>query len=238
MTATAGTGAPRRLYKSRRDRVIDGVCGGVAEYFEVDPTIVRILWVLITLLGGSGFILYIIAMIIMPVNPEHVAAGQASTTPVKNTDRKRFWGVLLILVGALILFANLGWWAAFHWWHVSWDVVFPIVLILIGFWLMYVHTSRSKATPVPTAADVSQPASTSPEGAVPHAELRRELRRSATERKLFGVCAGIAKYFDIDPTIVRVVYVLLVLASFGWGLLLYIILAILLPEEKLSTTSG
>ncbi|MBI3190059.1 MAG: PspC domain-containing protein, partial [Ignavibacteriales bacterium] len=51
--------SPRRLFKSRRDKMIDGVCGGIAEYFEIDPTIVRILWVLITLAGGSGIFLYI-----------------------------------------------------------------------------------------------------------------------------------------------------------------------------------
>ena len=64
--------APRRLYKSRRNRFIDGICGGIAEYFQVDPTIVRLLWVLVTLLGGSGIILYIVGMIVIPVNPEHV----------------------------------------------------------------------------------------------------------------------------------------------------------------------
>ena len=222
---------PRRLYKSRRDRMIDGVCGGIAEYFEVDPTIVRILWVLLTLLGGSGFILYIVAMIIMPVNPEHIGAASTAGPAASRTDRRRFWGLLLILVGALILFANFGLFAAFHWWHLSWDVIFPIVLVLLGFWLIYVHTNRSSA---------AQPApATSGETTCPPPEPRRkEFRRSTTGRKLFGVCAGIAKYFEVDPTIVRVLYVLLVLASFGWGLLLYIILVILIPEEKLPTTTG
>lgn len=231
METTTSATSPRRLYKSRRERMIDGVCGGIAEYFDVDVTIVRILWVLVTLLGGSGFILYIIAMIIMPVNPDHIGGAQPAVNGTKHTDRKRFWGVLLILVGALILFTNLGLFAAFRWWHVSWDVVFPVALIIIGAWLMYVHANK------PEVAAQSSGASAA-ENVPPAAEPRRELRRSTSERKLFGVCAGIAKYFNVDPTIVRVLYVLLVLASFGWGLLLYIILTILVPEEKLSTTSG
>src|SRR5204862_7112051 len=79
----------RRLYKSRHNRIIDGVCGGVAEYFGVDPTVVRILWVLVSLLGGSGLILYIVAMIVMPVNPDH--RGQPlSASPVTGvSERKR-----------------------------------------------------------------------------------------------------------------------------------------------------
>ncbi|MDO4594890.1 MAG: PspC domain-containing protein [Tissierellia bacterium] len=56
-----------RLYRSSHDRIIAGVCGGIAEYFDIDPTIVRILWVLVTLAGvGSGVLIYIIAAIIMP----------------------------------------------------------------------------------------------------------------------------------------------------------------------------
>jgi phage shock protein C len=57
----------KRLQRSRTEKMIGGVCGGLAEYFNVDPTIVRILWVLITLLGGAGIILYVILWVIMPL---------------------------------------------------------------------------------------------------------------------------------------------------------------------------
>jgi phage shock protein C len=57
----------KRLQRSRTEKMIGGVCGGLAEYFSVDPTIVRILWVLITLLGGAGIILYVILWVIMPL---------------------------------------------------------------------------------------------------------------------------------------------------------------------------
>ena len=56
----------KRLYKSREDKKLCGVCGGIAEYFELDPTIIRLAWVAFTLLGGSGIIAYIIAAIVMP----------------------------------------------------------------------------------------------------------------------------------------------------------------------------
>ena len=56
----------RRLYRSRKNRIIAGVCGGIGEYFNVDPTIVRLLWVLFTFLGGSGIIAYIICRVIIP----------------------------------------------------------------------------------------------------------------------------------------------------------------------------
>ena len=56
----------KRLYKSNVNKMIAGVCGGIAEYFNVDPTIVRLAWVVFTCLGGSGIIAYIIAAIIIP----------------------------------------------------------------------------------------------------------------------------------------------------------------------------
>ncbi len=56
----------KKLYRSRTDRKLAGVCGGVAEYFAIDPTMVRLLWVVFTLMGGSGLLAYIIAAIIMP----------------------------------------------------------------------------------------------------------------------------------------------------------------------------
>lgn len=59
----------KTLYKSNRSKMVAGVCGGIGEYFGIDPTIVRLLWVLCCAIGGSGFLAYIIAAIIMPDAP-------------------------------------------------------------------------------------------------------------------------------------------------------------------------
>ena len=56
----------KRLYKSSTDKKVCGVCGGIANYSDVDPTVIRLIWVIFTLAGGSGLIAYIIAAIIMP----------------------------------------------------------------------------------------------------------------------------------------------------------------------------
>lgn len=59
----------KRLYKSNRNKMIDGVCGGIAEYFDIDPTLVRLAVVVLTCIGFSGILAYIIAMIVIPRNP-------------------------------------------------------------------------------------------------------------------------------------------------------------------------
>lgn len=56
----------KRLTKSSTNRMICGVCGGIAEYFNIDPTIIRLLWVVLSCFAGSGIIAYIVAAIIIP----------------------------------------------------------------------------------------------------------------------------------------------------------------------------
>lgn len=56
----------KRLYRSRNQRMICGVCGGIAEYFDIDPTIIRLVWVLFGITGGSGLLVYFLAAIIIP----------------------------------------------------------------------------------------------------------------------------------------------------------------------------
>ena len=60
----------RRLYRSNNDKMLCGVCGGIAEYFGLDPTLVRLGWAAFCAMGGSGVLAYIIAAIIIPCAPE------------------------------------------------------------------------------------------------------------------------------------------------------------------------
>ncbi len=60
----------RKLYRSRTDSMLGGVCSGLAEYLDADPTIIRIVFVLLALLGGHGILLYLILWVIMPPKPE------------------------------------------------------------------------------------------------------------------------------------------------------------------------
>lgn len=59
----------KRLYKSNCDCKIDGVCAGIAEFLNIDPTIVRLIWALLVLMAGSGVLAYIICMLVIPRKP-------------------------------------------------------------------------------------------------------------------------------------------------------------------------
>jgi phage shock protein C len=57
---------PRKLYRSRTERMVAGVCGGLAEYFSVDTTVIRVLFLVLTLFGGSGLVVYVVMWILVP----------------------------------------------------------------------------------------------------------------------------------------------------------------------------
>lgn len=61
----------KRLYRSRKDRMLGGVCGGIAEYFKIDPTLIRLIWAIFTLIsvGLGGILAYFICWVIIPENP-------------------------------------------------------------------------------------------------------------------------------------------------------------------------
>lgn len=61
----------KSLYKSDDNKMIDGVCGGIAEFFGIDPTIVRLAWVIFCFMGGSGFLAYLVAAVIIPRRTEY-----------------------------------------------------------------------------------------------------------------------------------------------------------------------
>ena len=59
----------KKLYRSNQNRMLAGVCGGIAEYFNIDPTVVRIAWAILSLMGALGIMAYVICLVLMPENP-------------------------------------------------------------------------------------------------------------------------------------------------------------------------
>jgi len=230
------TFAQRRLRKSRTDRMIDGVCGGIAGYFGLDATLVRIAWVLLTLFGGSGFVLYIAAMIIMPKEETLAAAGASEAPPASaasanGRNNSRFWGILLVVLGLAWLASNFGFSIWHHWWGFSWDVALPVVLILAGVAFLFggrAYLTSPSTTAEPAAADQEGPSGAAAAASQPEPS---KLYRSRTEKKLLGVCGGLADYMQLDPVIVRLVFVMAGLASFGIVAIAYIVLGIVVPQN-------
>ena len=75
----------KRLYKSKNDRKLFGVCAGIAEYFNIDPTIVRVLWAVFALAYGSGILAYFLAAFILPEAPDVIDVD----ADVKESEEKK-----------------------------------------------------------------------------------------------------------------------------------------------------
>ncbi len=130
-----------RLYRSETDKKIAGVCGGIAEYFEIDSTIIRLIWVISIAVYGTGLLVYIIAAIIMPTKGEidtklniHQDSDEvneqkngASDGNFDKEKTRNLFGYVLIIVGAILIskrFLVLKW--------LSFKFLFPIVLVILG----------------------------------------------------------------------------------------------------------
>ena len=134
-----------RLYKSRDDRFLFGVAGGLAEYFDIDPVLVRVGWVLLTIAtGGIGLLVYIVLAIVTPngrrmdsksqtldsttedLSDSVDESDQRERTSRRETARNILAGGLIV-VGAVILLHNLGIFGS-----VRWDIVWPVAIVALG----------------------------------------------------------------------------------------------------------
>lgn len=115
----------QRLSRSRTDRMLAGVCGGLAEYFDIDPTIVRVVFAVATVMTAllPGILLYAVMALVMPADSS-LATDEAAPRPAR---RAALAGVILVVMGALLLLGNFG---VLAWW--SWGRLWPLVLILAG----------------------------------------------------------------------------------------------------------
>ena len=224
----------QKLYRSTTNKVFAGVCGGLAEYFDVDPIVLRILFVLMVLFGGTGIVLYIAAIFIVPKRPlvwneMPPAQSEVKSSPRSETVRNWF-GIAMVILGVLLLLANMEVFHFFNFMEDAFEYVFPVLLIILGMAIIYYRQSQ----PEQTAANQQEGQQSSEQ---PYQTPGfRQFRRSLFDKKIFGVCGGLAQYFGIDSSLIRMLYVVLCLASFGAGLVLYLLIALIVPYDNVFKT--
>jgi phage shock protein C len=124
----------KKIYRIKNDCIIAGVSSGVAKYFQIDTTLVRLIFVLLAIGGGGGVLLYLILWLIIPIEGEN---NMKKTEIEKNvneikTSKKRngFWGFVLVILGSAILIDKIIPMV------IRWDYVWPGVLIILGLYLI------------------------------------------------------------------------------------------------------
>jgi len=146
----------KRLHKSRKNKVIAGVCGGIAEYLDVDPVLIRLIAVLFFFTGGATLIAYIVGMIIMPKPPleeignaPSVQEPNAAPSPVSQAEihgsaGSLIIGVILIVFGIHFLLRNIPFFHPYYWWFwdMGWQFFWPSILILVGLLVIFRGTRK------------------------------------------------------------------------------------------------
>jgi phage shock protein PspC (stress-responsive transcriptional regulator) len=236
----AEPGQQRRLYRSVGNRHVAGVCGGMAEYFNIDPTVVRVIWFLSIFFHGVGLFAYIAAWIIVPEN----RLGAMTPPPPRTQNSTQYiLGAVLVVLGVIFLADRFDWdflvpwhWDRFLPYWVNWGVVFSVFVIVLGMMLIFrPGQDTSKSSPI-FSSSPHQPAASETTGPGGYQRSEKRLVRSVSERMIGGVCGGLAHYFNIDPSFVRIGFVVLTISS-GMiiGIVTYIVMMIVVPEETPTT---
>ncbi len=125
----------KRLYRSRHEKIIGGVCGGLGNYFDIDPTIIRLITVLLFFAKGVGAMAYLIAWIIIPVKPYETENTETTKSESEKHQYSSSWykylpGIILIAIGIfLLLQINFYWFDSELFWAAA--------LIIGGLFLVF-----------------------------------------------------------------------------------------------------
>ena len=202
----------KRLVRTRDDSVLAGVCGGFGQYFNLDSALVRLLWVFFTIFGGSGVLAYLVAVLIIP--DESTAKYVTPRRLIDGINNKTIlWGVLLVLVGIILFFQHGDFinsiWS--HFWNSSINVLIALIIIGVGVYLIYQERQK-----ISTMFGLGS---------------EMPLSLSEKDKQLAGICGGIAESIGMDSTIIRFFWVYGTIMSVGIGLILYFILALVIPNK-------
>lgn len=145
----------RQLFRSESNKVIGGVCGGLGDYFDVDPTLVRIIAVLLFFASGFGFLAYIVGWIIIPkAQQTDQVVGEAPTTNGKQYGswNRYLPGFILIAIGIFLLIRENVYWF-------DWSEFWPVMLIGLGLVLIFRKKDRHLSNGEEPVETVSGPRS-------------------------------------------------------------------------------
>ncbi len=217
---------PRKLYRSQSRQVIGGVAAGLANYFDIDVIVVRIAFILAAMIGGLGVPVYIVAWVIVPKEET-----EAEPSEERSNHATLIWGAIFIVFGFIILGRQLYWWDYdnfyYDWhWHpwsffgFDFDFFLPVALIIAG--ILYIMKTRKDKN---DSADA-------PEQKSGEKKMEKKLTRSVNDKMVAGVCGGLAKYLNLDPSVVRIGFALLTVGSgFFAGVIVYAAMIFIVPEE-------
>ena len=197
----------KQLLRPKNDRIFLGVCSGLAKYYEVSKTLVRLLFAMASILGGLGVVIYFLVFLFTSAESEE---GKTNYR-IQHKNAKILFGISLIIIGFYSIIFPTNYFPIAFFIYVPMKIIAPIILLIAGVWIQKYYRSRVD-------------------------ENSQHKFQKATNGKLFlGVCAGLAEYFGAYVIVVRLLFVIFAFATMGIGVLLYLLIAYLSKQESVVT---
>lgn len=200
---------PKRLRRSNENKILLGVCGGIAEYLDFSPVIVRFFFMLTILIGGWGIIFYFIVALFIPKKIELVAQTSPNLDEINYSNKRFIWGAVFILVGFYFIIDTYGIIQYFSFAGIPPQIFWAVAAIATG---IYIFITRDLK--------------------VNCAERKMIFTRSKIDRRFMGVCGGFAKYLQVDSNLIRMIWLIISFSTLGLAILIYLIIAFYIPINQ------
>lgn len=207
---TRESSGQKLLRCSIHNRMIFGLCGGLSDYFRINSAIVRLMFLTFLVLGGISSLVYIVLAFIIPTETGSYEILPSDEIKI-HTEKKLFVGWSFILGGMFILLIYFDFYSFSNvTMFIEYNKIIPFILLSAG--ILFITKKNI---------------------------FNEEIMNSIEPKKLtlsdnkmiFGICGGIGEYLNVDPTIIRILWVIFLFASFGIALIIYVILKFIIPPK-------
>ena len=199
----------KEMFRSQSNRIFLGVCAGLAEYYEVSKTLVRLLFAMAAIFGGLGAVIYFILFLFVP--SKSVDENSKFDYRTQHKNAKTLFGITLIIVGFYSIILPTNFFPLMFLVYIPMEAIAPIVFIVAGIWIQKYYRTKANKSEV------------------------NKFQRPSDGRLFLGVCVGLAEYLNAYVIVVRLLFVVFAFATMGVGVLLYLLIAYLSKDKRVVT---
>ena len=200
----------KKLERSRTNVMLTGVCAGIAKYLNADAANVRLVAVLSLLLGGWSAVAYLIIAALLPAETNHAVLTSEESQSQRKENFKVLLSGILMFVGFYFALQKIGFggWQLFV---LPNSYMMPVLSIAVGIYLFFSREENWQEIDF---------------------EYLTEFTRSRERRMLMGVCGGLGKYFSVDTSSIRIIFIIATMLTLGLFALAYLIVGLLTQFEN------
>ena len=200
----------KHLHRSIKHSIIFGVCGGIGEYFNIDPVIIRLIFTLSILIGGWGVIAYLIAAFLMDPPPRRAEYQDTTNNFKRRSALVTIIGAILLLTGLYFILSAMGFHNYLRYLDLFHGIAVPITFLVLGGFLLF---GKKLA-------------------ATENDERKDLFKRSVQDKIIFGVCAGLAGYLNVRPFTIRALWIVSIFCTLGFTIIPYILFVLFTEKES------